>query len=343
MNRLSLLLAICLLAAVVVMAHPNRKLIARSQSPANSQDTSGTLDEAKRLNATVVELYKAHHYDEAIPLAKRVVEIREKLLGNDVATGAAYMNLGELYLVKQNYSAAEAAYERVLSIYESFFGADKLDDAPIIQTLAFINYLKGNFTKAETLYQKSLSIREQAGETADLAKAALEMGEFYRSRREYKKAEPYFLRAIEINDRVLKKDDPEFVRTLQRYDCFIYESKGVTEGQKQLKEFEEVRRAKSGTSPATPGSGGVLNGRALSLPAPDYPLEAKTIRASGVVMVEVKIDTEGNVIDAHSVCGPAVFARVAVAAALKAKFSPTHLSGAPVQVNGIIIYNFVGH
>src|SRR5437879_7032572 len=42
---------------------------------------SGDLEEATQLNAQVMELYAAGGFGEAIPLAKKALEIREKVLG----------------------------------------------------------------------------------------------------------------------------------------------------------------------------------------------------------------------------------------------------------------------
>jgi TonB family protein len=89
-----------------------------------------------------------------------------------------------------------------------------------------------------------------------------------------------------------------------------------------------------------PVSGGVLNGKALMLPKPVYPQQAKTARASGVVTVEVVIDEAGKVISAKAVEGHTLLRQAAVQAAQEARFSPTLLSGQPVKVSGQINYNF---
>ncbi len=93
--------------------------------------------------------------------------------------------------------------------------------------------------------------------------------------------------------------------------------------------------------PRAPISGGVLNGKAISLPKPPYPPIAKQAHASGTVVVQVTIDENGNVISAHAVSGHPLLQAVAVSAARGAKFSPTKLSGQPVKVTGVITYNFV--
>jgi len=90
-----------------------------------------------------------------------------------------------------------------------------------------------------------------------------------------------------------------------------------------------------------PISGGVLNGKATSLPKPPYPPVAKAARASGTVTVQVTIDENGNVISARAVSGHPLLQAAAVQAARSAKFSPTKLSGQPVKVTGVITYNFV--
>jgi protein TonB len=93
--------------------------------------------------------------------------------------------------------------------------------------------------------------------------------------------------------------------------------------------------------PTAPISGGVLNGKAVSLPKPAYPAIAKAARASGTVSVQVTIDEAGRVISARAVSGHPLLQGAAVQAANGARFSPTLLSGQPVKVTGVINYNFV--
>jgi TonB family protein len=89
-----------------------------------------------------------------------------------------------------------------------------------------------------------------------------------------------------------------------------------------------------------PVSGGVLNGMALSLPPPGYPETAKRMRIAGTVAIDVVIDENGKVISAVASAGPVTLREAAVQAALRARFSPTKLSGQPVKVSGVINYKF---
>jgi TonB family protein len=93
-------------------------------------------------------------------------------------------------------------------------------------------------------------------------------------------------------------------------------------------------------APVKPVSGGVLNGRAVTMPSPEYPEPAKRMRASGLVSVEVVVDVTGRVISAKATSGHITLRAAAEQAAMRARFSPTLLSGQPVKVAGIINYNF---
>lgn len=101
-------------------------------------------------------------------------------------------------------------------------------------------------------------------------------------------------------------------------------------------------------------NGGVLNGKAISLPKPPFPAEAKAAGVQGMVSVAVVIDEGGNVISAEAIkpkeAGTELSVETADAwaalwaaaeqSAMDAKFSPTLLNGTPVKVKGTIVYNF---
>jgi TonB family protein len=103
----------------------------------------------------------------------------------------------------------------------------------------------------------------------------------------------------------------------------------------------EKAEGRNETRKATPISGGILNGKAISMPVPAYPMVARNVKVSGAVMVQVLVDEGGDVISAYAVSGHPLLQAAAVDAARKAKFSPTLLQGEPVKINGVLTYNFV--
>lgn len=112
------------------------------------------------------------------------------------------------------------------------------------------------------------------------------------------------------------------------------------------------RPTPSPTSPATqpvtgsesetakPAEGGILNSKALELPAPKYPEAARKTQALGEVQVKVLVDETGKVISAEALFGPEPLRQAAVDAAKLAKFPPTVVEGVAVKVSGILTYDF---
>ncbi|MDQ3804569.1 MAG: energy transducer TonB, partial [Acidobacteriota bacterium] len=88
-------------------------------------------------------------------------------------------------------------------------------------------------------------------------------------------------------------------------------------------------------------NGGVLNGKAISKPAPAYPPIARAARAQGTVVVFIVVDESGRVVSANAESGHPLLQQAAVRAAREARLTPTLLSGRPVKVAGRITYNFV--
>ncbi|HEX2639335.1 MAG TPA: energy transducer TonB, partial [Pyrinomonadaceae bacterium] len=77
-------------------------------------------------------------------------------------------------------------------------------------------------------------------------------------------------------------------------------------------------------------AGGVLNGKAISLPKPTYPAAARALRAGGIVTVQVLVDKDGTVFAAGAMGGHPFLQRSSEIAACSAKFNPTMHDGRPV-------------
>lgn len=119
----------------------------------------------------------------------------------------------------------------------------------------------------------------------------------------------------------------------------------LSDAARAKREAEDQTLVTSVQMPETPRkaviSGGVLNGKATHKPAPEYPAIARAARAQGTVTVQITVDEDGNVVSASAVSGHPLLQQAAVAAARKARFSPTRLQGQPVKISGVVTYNFV--
>ena len=85
----------------------------------------------------------------------------------------------------------------------------------------------------------------------------------------------------------------------------------------------------------------LLCGKAISLPKPDYPPDAKAQNISGRVIVNIVIDEKGRVIWAQAVEGHHLLRQASVKAACQSIHSPTKISGRLVKAASLISYNFV--
>ena len=85
--------------------------------------TEGEDPEADSLNRRVLELYQAGKYQQAMPIARQLLEICEKTLGPKHPDTATSLNdLAELYRAMGGFPKAEPLYRRALAIHEKALG-----------------------------------------------------------------------------------------------------------------------------------------------------------------------------------------------------------------------------
>jgi TonB family protein len=314
-------------------------LLASSFNSPQDQE-SPELQEATTLNESAVKLFNAGKYDEALPVAKRALEIREKLLPRaDPRISSSLTNLGEIYFAKKDYKPAKEVYLRLLQIQEELFGPEDVNLAFTLDRLAVVYFVGRNDGETETAYKRALALREKTLGPNDeqVAQSVFALGEFYRLRRKFEPAVQSYRRSLKLYGKLKGAMSAEFERAGDGFACLAHDHHKpellteLTEITRQFATVEEM--------PLEPGM--VLNGRALSLPIPNYPEGARARRLTGIVVVKVEIDETGAVIGARDMCqGSPYLSEAAVAAAWRARFSPTKLKGQPVKVKGVIKYNF---
>jgi len=103
-------------------------------------------------------------------------------------------------------------------------------------------------------------------------------------------------------------------------------------------------KVREGMDPPAPKmirlSTGVLSGSATKKAQPNYPTEAKAARAEGPVQVEITVSESGKVIEAKAISGHEMLRDAAVQAAKQWEFKPAEVSGAPVKMQGILVFDF---
>ena len=302
---------------------------------------SAELNEASALSESVSKLFAEKKYDQALPLAKKVLQIREKLLPpTDPRIAISLNHLGDLYIVKGDNEAARQIFERLLQLQAERTAPDHISLAPTVERLAIIYYRQEAKSKSDDYYQRALALRERAfgAESLNIAQSRSAMAQFYRGEKDFDRAARSYRRSISIYGKTSGVDSPEFERAMDGFTCLAYESKQPN----AIREVEMTRTLFAPHRPIVLVENAILNGRAISLPRPEYPADARARNLSGTVTVKVEVDETGRVINAIDMCqGPPYLSESSVKAALKARFTPTKLSGVPVKVKGVIQYNFV--
>jgi CHAT domain-containing protein/Tfp pilus assembly protein PilF len=183
---------------------------------------------ADQLNQQVIKLYNQGKYEEAIPLAKRILAIREKILGeNHPSFAASLNNLALLYDSQGEQAQAEPLYQRALAIKEKALGKDHPEVATSLNNLASLYVSQGKYVKAEPLYQRAIDIdRKNLGNNhPSLATDLNNLAFLYDSQGKYPQAEALYQQAVDIKKKVLGEDHPEVATSISNL-ASVYVSQG---------------------------------------------------------------------------------------------------------------------
>src|SRR5215207_4510925 len=154
------LICLVLLAPGSARAQAQPTPAGRTGSVPAQSATSPALEEAVRLNEEVVKLYAAGKYAEALPLAERVVELREKELGRThTLVAGALLNLAAIEQKLDKLGDAKGHYRRAASALEKA-GDDAL--RPLINAIEGQARLEPDILSAVELYKRALALKEKA-------------------------------------------------------------------------------------------------------------------------------------------------------------------------------------
>jgi tetratricopeptide (TPR) repeat protein len=113
--------------------------------------------------------------DEAEPILKRVLAMREKLLGPSHAEVANTLDrLANIAIARARYAEAERILQRVLAIREPTLGANHHDTAMTLVQFSRIRHAQARYAEAEDLTTRALAVlRKGQGPVRMLAATAL--------------------------------------------------------------------------------------------------------------------------------------------------------------------------
>ncbi|MGM9482957.1 tetratricopeptide repeat protein [Roseateles sp. NT4] len=120
------------------------------------------LQEAIRLDAAVVLLYRQGRFGDAIQEAEQSLAIRERVLDPEHRdTGRSVNNLAALYQATAQHSRALPLFQRAVAISKKANGLKNGDTAGSLSNLAVEYRLIGQYAKALPVLEEALSISEE--------------------------------------------------------------------------------------------------------------------------------------------------------------------------------------
>lgn len=169
MKKLILALFVCLIPHALYAQTASPTPAAPVQAGAASPSQKAEFEEAEKLNASVLQLYTAGNYKEALPLAERVLALREKAGGDeDPFVGSALNNLAVLYLSLKHSGKALPILERILARREKL----KTVTSPMTMNL-LISYVCLTSAKGVNMRAKGVSPRGKEVKLTDRINAIL--------------------------------------------------------------------------------------------------------------------------------------------------------------------------
>ena len=197
------------------------------------------------LQSQILGLYRAGRYNEAIPLAEKLVATVKRLSGDENRAAATSLNiLGVLYQAIGAYTKAEPLLKEALEINEKVLGREDRGTAESLNNLAELYQAMGDYPKAEPLLKEALEIYQHVlgREHPDTATSLNNLAELYEDMGDYPSAEPLLKEALEICQKALGSEHPNTASCLNNLGELYKDMGDYGKAEPLYKEALKIRR-----------------------------------------------------------------------------------------------------
>ncbi len=161
-------------------------------------------------------------YSAALPICRRAVEIRLKVLGpHHLDTAHSIDSLGGLYHRQGMYGEAEPLFRLALAIREEVLPPDHPDIARGLTYLARLYLSQGRHQEAESTFQRALAIGERLPELRETGVIMSNLAWFRNSQGMYAAAQHLHRRALEIREKALGPAHPDTAESLNNLAALL--------------------------------------------------------------------------------------------------------------------------
>jgi tetratricopeptide (TPR) repeat protein len=255
-----------------------RDLTTRFEGYLSHLRTADSRELANVLERLSLLYYKQGRYLEAEPLLKKVLVLRQGLLGsNDPDITISLNNLAGLYYAQGRYSEAELLYLQSFEIIEDDLGLNHFYAAASLNNLAALYESQHRYSEAEALYIRSLKINEKqlSADHPNFAAGLSNLALLYKSQGRYSEAEPLYLQSLKIREDMLGSDHPDTANGLHNL-AGLYQAQGrYIEAESLLIRSLEIRERQLGAE--HPDVASSLNNLARLYASQDRYTEAESL------------------------------------------------------------------
>lgn len=170
-------------------------------------------------------LYKYAKYEKAITLNRTLLDLREKVLGEEHPDTATSINImGAIHHIQGNFERALEYYLKALAMREKVLGEEHPDTAGSYNNIGNIYTNQGDYEQALEFFFKSLAIREKVLGVAhpDTAQSHNNIGNIYAYRGDYKRALEYHCKALAIREKVSGVAHPDMAASYNNIGLIYY-------------------------------------------------------------------------------------------------------------------------
>src|SRR5215475_6586170 len=250
-------------------------------------------DDLAALDRQIGQLYQAGKYDEAIPVAQRLVELTRTRFGKEHRAHANALGiLGDLYREKGRYAEAEPLYKSAHSILEKELGPNHEEVGQSLNKLGLLYWAQGRYAEAEPLYKRALVIQEEVlgPDHPTIGTLLNNLAVLHMRQGRYGEAEPLYERARAIAEKALGPDHPDVGRALTHL-ALLYANQGrYAEAEPLYKRALAIREGALG--PNHPEVAGTLNSLALLYVARGRYTEAEPLYRRALTIDETALGSE---------------------------------------------------
>jgi tetratricopeptide (TPR) repeat protein len=171
------------------------------------------------------QLYDTARYDEALPYAKRVVELSEADPGRDHELPIAYNNLGATQYQLGDYAGAEASYAKSLGLLEETQGISSRRLIVPLAGLGAVHAARDEHEQAADLFDRALAVSRRADGLFNLAQVPLirQAADSRYAFSDYGGAEREHMYALKVAEQNFGYGDARTLQPLLEFGAF-YES-----------------------------------------------------------------------------------------------------------------------